>query len=245
MSHGNAFPGKAAVIPRSFIAICAYDGQRANVGRVVTDATWHHFVNINIKLGMSMLAGRDLADIKQYYKNLASWLMPKEVRLCRRFPWMLSELMLYPLAEEMQAIPRKKMDGLMLRDTGALVEAALLSRNTRAEVNELINDALEEALGSEVKQKLDEVGHEFGNISRDTGLAALGSLTMAIAERFNELKGESKLDGEKAFAEISKVATTEGVKLYLSYSHNKFKQVSEMIDPIIRKVMEQPTNKRE
>ena len=139
MSHGNAFPGKAAVIPRAFIAICAYDGQRANVGRVVTDATWHHFININIKPGMSLLAGRDLSDIKQYYKNLAVWLMPKNVRLCRRFPWMLGELLRYPLAEELPPIPRKKLDGPFLREIGVMVEAALLSRYTRAEVNALID----------------------------------------------------------------------------------------------------------
>jgi hypothetical protein len=241
MSHGNAFPSKEAVTPRSFIAICAYDGQRANVGRVVTDATWHHFININIKPGMSMLAGRDLTDIKQYYKNLAVWLMPKNVRMCRRYPWILSELMRYPLFEEIRPIPRKKLDAPMLRDIGVQVEAALLSRYTRAEVNALVDDALEEAIGPEAKHKLDELGIEFGRVSAvDTGLAALGSLTMASAERFNELKGESKLDGEKAFAEIVKVATAEGVRLYLSHSLKTLKQGDKIIDLVIRGAVEKP-----
>lgn len=39
---------KDATQAHSFGAICAYDGHRANVGRVVTDATWHHFVNVNL-----------------------------------------------------------------------------------------------------------------------------------------------------------------------------------------------------
>ncbi|MCI5158632.1 MAG: hypothetical protein D3906_09385 [Candidatus Electrothrix sp. AUS1_2] len=47
MSHGGGFPfgrePKAHLTPREFIAIAAYDGHRAAVGRVVTDATWHHF----------------------------------------------------------------------------------------------------------------------------------------------------------------------------------------------------------
>ncbi len=249
MSHGNAFPGKAAVTPRSFIAICAYDGQRANVGRVVTDATWHHFININIKPGMSLLAGRDLADIKQYYKNLAVWLMPKNVRLCRRFPWMLRELMRYPLAEEIPPIPRKKMDGPMLRDIGAQVEAALLSRYTHAEVKTLTDDALEEAIGLEAKHKLDGLELGFGKVSvLETGHAALGSLTIAIAERFNELKSEIKdegeLDGEKAFAGIVKAATAEGVGLYLSHSLKTLKQVDEIINLAIRGTTEMPKNKR-
>lgn len=153
MSHGNAFPGKAAVVPRSFMAICAYDGQLANVGRVVTDATWHHFVNINIKPGFATLNANDLADIKQYYSNLAIWLMPKNVRLCRRFPWIIRELWRYPLFEELRPIPLLKLTGLELRDIGALVEDSLVRRHTRAEVTQLLEDLLEDALGPDGKLK--------------------------------------------------------------------------------------------
>lgn len=236
MSHGNAFPGgKEAVTPRSFIAICAYDGQSANVGRVVTDATWHHFVNINIKPGMSALTGRDLADIKQYYANLASWLMPKNVRFCRRFPWILIELVRYPLFEEISPIPREKLDGPRLREIGALVERALLNHHTHADVKALIDDALEEAMGTDAKLKLEEHGREIGAISaHDAGLAAIGSLTMAIAERFNELKDKSDLNGEKAFAEVGKEATTVGVKVYLRHSRKSLGKMGELIDSITR-----------
>jgi hypothetical protein len=233
MSHGNAFPGKEAVTPRSFIAICAYDGQMANVGRVVTDATWHHFININIKPGMSALAGRDLADIKQYYANLATWLMPKNVRFCRRFPWILAELMNYPLFEEISPIPQEQLDGPRLRNIGALVERALLDHHTPAEVKALIDDSLEEAIGTDAKLKLEEQGREIGAISaHDAGLAAIGSLTMAIAERFNELKDKSDLNGEEAFADVGKKAVTIGVKLYLDHSRKSLGKIGELIDSI-------------
>ena len=235
MSHGNAFPGKEAVTPRSFIAICAYDGQSANVGRVVTDATWHHFVNINVRPGMSALAGRDLADIKQYYANLATWLMPKNERFCRRFPWILTELVNYPLFEEISPIPREKLDGPRLRNIGALVERALLNHHTHAEVKALIDDALEEAIGTDAKLKLEEHGREIGAISaHDAGLAAIGSLTMAIAERFNELKDKSDLNGENAFADVGKKAVTVGVKLYLGHSRKSLGKMGELIDSITR-----------
>jgi hypothetical protein len=235
MSHGNAFPGKEAVTPRPFIAICAYDGQSANVGRVVTDATWHHFVNINIKPGKSALAGRDLADIKQYYANLATWLMPKNVRFCRRFPWILTELMNYPLFEEISPIPREELDGPQLRNIGALVERALLNHHTHAEVKALIDDALEEAIGTDAKLKLEQHGREIGAISaHDAGLAAIGSLTMATAERFNELKDNSDLNGEKAFADVGKKAVTVGVKLYLRHSRKSLGKMGELIDSITR-----------
>jgi hypothetical protein len=222
-------------MPRSFIAICAYDGQMANVGRVVTDATWHHFVNINIKPGMSALAGRDLADIKQYYANLATWLMPKKVRFCFRFPWILTELLNYPLFEEISPIPREKLDGPRLRNIGALVERALLDHHTLAEVKALLDDSLEEAIGTDAKLKLEEQGREISTISaHDAGLAAIGSLTMAIAERFNELKDKSDLNGEEAFADVGKKAVTEGVKRYLEHSRKSLGEMGELIDSIIR-----------
>lgn len=42
---------KAPFNAHTFGAICAYDGWRAGpngVGRVVTDATWRHFINLNL-----------------------------------------------------------------------------------------------------------------------------------------------------------------------------------------------------
>lgn len=233
MSHGNIFPGKEAVIPRAFIAICAYDGQKANVGRVVTDSTWHHFVNIDIKPGMCRLEGRDLEDIKQYCVNLASWLMPKQLRLCRRFPWIIAELVRYPLFEEMPSLPQPRLDGPKLRAIGALVEGALLGHHTYSEVKTLIDDALEEALGEDAKLKLEEHGREIGSVSaHDVGLAALGSLTMAIAERFEQLKDEIDLNAEAAFADIAETATNQGAILYLSHARKNLDKMAELIDAI-------------
>lgn len=241
VSHGNAFPGKEAVTPRSFIAVCAYDGQRANVGRVVTDATWHHFININVKPGMSLLAGRDLADIRQYFKNLAVWLMPKHVRRCLRYPWVLTELMRYPLFEEIVPIPRPQIDGPRLREVGELVQAALRTRHTQAEIDALVADALEDGMPPSARQPFDQLGAEFGRISaRDTGLAALGSLTLALADRFNQLKDEATLDGEKAFAEVARAAAAHGVKLYLTDTSKRIRQVGEVIDSVIGERSEQP-----
>src|SRR5258708_33314909 len=36
------------VTPRSFGIVGAYDGHRANVGRIAVDSTWHHFFDINL-----------------------------------------------------------------------------------------------------------------------------------------------------------------------------------------------------
>lgn len=79
------------------------------MGRVVTDATWHHFVNVNLTgipevpdnalsgWGLGFLkspAGEAaLEDIRTYYRNLAVWLSPPE-----RIQCMNSRLLWYAMS---------------------------------------------------------------------------------------------------------------------------------------------------
>lgn len=102
MSHGGGFFApeigrvyKHPLVPREFIAITAYDGHRGGVGRVVTDATWHHFIDINIdgtgsgefngrpRTALIMSDGKDSPELellRQHWRNLAEWLMPSQGR---------------------------------------------------------------------------------------------------------------------------------------------------------------------
>lgn len=93
---GNTAGTKEATQSHSFGAISAYDGYKANVGRIVTDATWHHFVNVNLigalgipdtsVKGMGFLASvsgqEHLKKIKHYYINIAVWLSRKSQLSC-------------------------------------------------------------------------------------------------------------------------------------------------------------------
>ncbi len=95
--------GKPPVLPHSFGAISAYDGDAANVGRIVCDATWHHFVNINLNGsgGMADTLGNarqglygggvptaEYQKIRSYYLNSVRWLAPKGRRNC--WPWLVA-----------------------------------------------------------------------------------------------------------------------------------------------------------
>jgi hypothetical protein len=87
---GTTSGGKQATVAQSFGGIAAYDGHRAGIGRVVTDATWHHFVNVNLTgdAGAAVLdpkrqgflasaAGQaHFEEIKAYFRNLAVWMAP-------------------------------------------------------------------------------------------------------------------------------------------------------------------------
>ncbi|WP_248964613.1 hypothetical protein [Sphaerisporangium perillae] len=94
-AHVNARTQGEPVHGRSFGVIGAYDGHRADVGRVAVDATWHHFFNINL-IGVlghpdpikaqgftATAAGRAaLADITAYYRNLGVWLAAPDTQQC-------------------------------------------------------------------------------------------------------------------------------------------------------------------
>lgn len=55
--------------------ISVYDGHRAGVGRVATDSTWHHWMDVNID-NMKAADNDDWKKISRYFINLAVWLNP-------------------------------------------------------------------------------------------------------------------------------------------------------------------------
>jgi hypothetical protein len=233
MSHGNGITdhGKVPVVPRSFIAICAYDGQRANVGRVVTDATWHHFININIKSGIASLGGRDLSDIKRHYTNLAIWLMPKTVRLCLRCCVLIREFAESMLVEELPSPPWKPFSGRELRDIGAMVHASLRTRLTGAEAQAMLDDALQDALGDRGKAQLEAAGCKHGRVNaRDTALAALGGIVLAVAELVNEMARSDKPGEHEQFAVVARDAAARGAKLYLEQVRPRIDRIAELYE---------------
>jgi hypothetical protein len=77
-----------------FGVLAAYDGHQAGVGRVVVDATWHHWFNINL---MGFVAATTPTNpafdplvvpkweaIKAYFRNVAIWLARPTSQTCLR-----------------------------------------------------------------------------------------------------------------------------------------------------------------
>lgn len=242
MSHGDSFPGKEALTPRAFMAVSAYDGQRAGKGRVVTDATWHHFVNINIDGTGSGLSGLqdppgtdipDLQRIRQYYRNLATWLMPKNVRKCLRFPWVLWEISRFPLFEELRLPVLQEAKGEDLREIGVQLASALGGALPGYQAEQLIADALEDAVGEVEAVQLLGQGDLFGRLSgRNMGLAALGAVTVSTVMTLAEVRDLPEVDPHKTFTPMAERAAKLGVERYVNGRRKDFQE----LDMLMRKI---------
>jgi hypothetical protein len=115
----NRFGGtKQATVAHTFGAISAYNGHPASVGRIICDATWHHFINVNLagvvegggfdqfgQLGNQEDASKHdgfltpgsvqglaaISKIKNYFTNIGVWIASPEAHRCfhRRHWWQL------------------------------------------------------------------------------------------------------------------------------------------------------------
>jgi hypothetical protein len=108
---------KPAVNPRCFGAIVAYDGHLAGKGRVSVDATWHHFLNVNLNGAGSTRTGDtgfyvngnptpEYEDIKQYFRNIALWISPTYLQRCFRFRYIYFIRYKFPLIWEVRPNPK-------------------------------------------------------------------------------------------------------------------------------------------
>lgn len=77
----------------SFGLASVYDGEKAGVGRVVVDSTWHHWMDININ-GFASNAPV-YKQIRNYFMNVAAWLCRKSLRddmlFCTLWDYMVLE----------------------------------------------------------------------------------------------------------------------------------------------------------
>ncbi|WP_250462835.1 hypothetical protein [Microbulbifer litoralis] len=248
VTYGGGFqgPNKQPISePRAFGAIGAYDGHRAGVGRISVDATWHHFININLgEDGTRLSANADAYErVNQYFRNIATWLMPRRVRRCLRWPVITTLRDYYPVREFLPELAEGKLTLEKAIDAGVELESTLSQFLTAGDRKELVEDLVELA-GSRLNEfslpekEQSRVNRIFmrsmlpGPLVRQ---AAWGALAHAVATafphssdlqaRFKEIGGVEGLDKHlqaslsESFEQLKEavVAGRKGVDLYLEY----------------------------
>ena len=205
MSFGNGFDSgptgpKDAVSPRAFISICAYNGQAAGVGRVVTDATWHHYVNVNL-VGMlpNGVPTLDLQRIQRYWSNLANWLMPAATRKCL-WPWFVLEtLRVHPLLEEIRLPLDREPELDEIRALGAMLVSAA-DRVPGGVGQDLVADVVGAIVEPErLSEREDDLG--ISDVVVDAASAVIGAYVVEVARLAAAGKLEHDDDGFARFVE--------------------------------------------
>lgn len=219
--------GKPAVNPRCFGAISAYDGHLAGVGRVSVDATWHHFLNINL-MGFSpgSVASPEYEDIKQYFRNIALWLSPVSLQKCFRFRLIYYVRYQFPLIWEIRKNPDAGWKDLLHtgRETRKMIEKTIHS----AEVLDTARSFLEfgdsknlHPLHSLLSTAADEAAREklrLPLLSEDTIIdAILGGVIQNIADKLPEFPQEvAEVFSTKSDDKALEALITDGVTRGLS-----------------------------
>jgi hypothetical protein len=243
MSHGDGFAfgddGKQGLTPKAFGAIAAYNGQRAGVGRVVTDATWHHFININLDgtgSGLSALQpggvdSEDLIRIRQYFVNLATWLMPSTVRRCLFFAQTVAELARFPLFEELQMSKAQPFDPATARAMGARLLNALRQHQPPWVADALADDALTDALGEQQRAKLDEpeMVSTLRGLRTEMAEAAVGGYLAGVIGELNAMKSLEQIKPHESFVNNTAAGAAQAVKLTLAEHRERIGKLSKLL----------------
>lgn len=105
---------------KEFGAVGAYNGHCVDVGRVVVDSTWHHWFDVNLTGRMDFATDNPgnvttgdsrklngfndtpagvaaLNKIRNYFRNVAIWLSPKEKIRCMAYRALWNSIFRYPL----------------------------------------------------------------------------------------------------------------------------------------------------
>jgi hypothetical protein len=119
----------------SFGAIAAYDGQQVEVGRVVVDSSFHHFIFMNVAgfRKASQIPGsigdRVYEQITNYFRNIATWLAPSTMQDDMRNRTLWAACWAYPLNEALLSVGKKVLEA---KEWRSILHVGAAARSTLA-----------------------------------------------------------------------------------------------------------------
>ena len=145
---------------------------------------------INTGSGPGLAGNLDAYDrVSTYFGNIAIWLMPKRVRRCIRWPWLITLKELYPIAEFIIDLPDEP-DLPTLLELGREMQFTMSRYITPGLRQELITDLFglhSESLAQEVVLLRNEATNIEEQLAQKTAplelleQVALGAVTHAVA----------------------------------------------------------------
>lgn len=186
---------------REYDLVVAFDGDLANVGRIVADSSFHHYLNINLSslvgrdTGGSPLPGTALGQMAQYYCNLALWLAPQTMREAIKLD-LFANLANHPLVQSAKGMSRDTLGKAARRAAEIQVGASNLYQllGTPSLEGAALDDLLTVALLREAQPAL------LANAIADPALANTDQIFGAIIQEFHDFfsaQGISSSEGNE------------------------------------------------
>ncbi|HJL16882.1 MAG TPA: hypothetical protein RMH99_14555 [Sandaracinaceae bacterium LLY-WYZ-13_1] len=237
---GRTKGGYTITEPREFGLIGAWDGHEsgADAGRVLVDATWHHWFNINL-FGLRAENGTEYADILAYYRNCAVWLAPPAQQHRMRRAGTLISLLIPSLVEH--TITWKKLEperfyriGTYAKDAlGRVAPQCQSAAWFQATIERYLPGGLKRALDPERLEKLppDDIRRRALALGAEhVTTAVFGGAMNAVAAQIHE-RGFGKLDG--LHDDIDDLAA-RGAKVALEQTGRSLERACEQLSALAR-----------
>lgn len=247
---GSTAASKAATDPHCFPSISVFDGRVANVGRIVVDSTWHHFVNINLngsESGLSGLSDSDFEVIQRYYMNIARWMTRRKNILCWfRWIWihLLKNTQLIEASLNNPKLNLKEISLAELKSIGMLAKEILAESFSPAFAHEFMISMIETEMpelanhldcwkptmvNEKKKDAKDEYYQEWINYDNILG-TAVGAGFIALRDNFDLDSGKQLT--EKSFEKVYDIfyeGTRYGIEVSLNNLSNNYNYLSKSI----------------
>ena len=251
---GNTANTKEPTEAQRFGGICAYDGHRADVGRVVTDATWHHFININLvgdignpdpakRAGfLYSTAGQDhLDEIKTYFRNIAVWISPEASIRCMNTRIIWDLLWHHRVIEAVSTrgeVSFEVADARYVFDVGRHARDVLGKHASQCQSRRLALDLLWPHLDERLIRRIDPwppwpddgpVPDPIPWTNLDPLLdLALGGALIALREEFPEPDPEIREKAEEAFDDVVERGVEQAVEMGVRTVEQSVEQLSSL-----------------
>lgn len=240
---GSTASGKLPTEPHCFPSISVFDGRSANIGRIVVDSTWHHFININLNgVGGGVgLTDYDFDAVEQYFMNIATWITRKKTMWCwRNWIW-INLLKNSQLIEANLNNPRQKINEIKTEDLysiGMLAKEIISTEKTPVFAEEFMLGMIEDTAPNLAKYlnvwdiNLKNRHSQFINYEYVLGVV-IGAGFIALRDSINNEIESNKLN-EKSFEQFTKFFE-KGVNYGLELTSNMLNKDFEMLNKEILK----------
>jgi hypothetical protein len=233
-----------------FGVLAAYDGHRVDVGRVVVDATWHHWFNINT---LPYINASDPAhpsynpatvakweEIKAYYRNVAVWLASPSLQRCIRNGGWIRVLGNHDIAMTSRSLEKVKDPLTYYIQLGTLARDALGRGASQCQTVRWILDLLyplpmkfpfeiDPWVQGNLDESIKELPRRFDFAEFET--AVIGAAIHEAREKFSRTRSPQKLldqDDGSAVEEVLRAGAVRGLEIFSKEIEVSFERTRKM-----------------